>query len=518
MSRPGFVYSVDERTPPLVVSNGEGFRLEHLPLGTKVVYPVESTSGLADVAGAIGAALDAPVDSEPLAARLRPGMRLTIAFDDNTRPVPPMRRPDIRGRIIEAVLTRAAAAGVDDVALVCANGLNRRLTATELHRLLGERVYRSFFADGRLTNHDAEDADNLTPIGSSDAGEVALNERAAQADLLVFVHVAVTPRGGGNAQVLSALGSTGTINSVMGGSVGGPVAEDRTGTAETVAAQVGAAVPIFSVEAVLDNDVFSGAADFLGRREWEWGVKDRAAWFAMHHGLGLTPVRTRRRLVNAAEGGFSPLALHAGSPEAVAKASREEVLAAQVVEVSGQADVGVIGVPATCPYSVDSITNPVLAAWSGLAAVFASHTGTPVVRPGGALIVFHPLPADFSPLHHPSYVDFFAEVLAATTDPERIRTDFEQRFVADPWYVHLYRSSYAFHGLHPLLLWYQVAAAAAHCADIVWVGADRGSAERMGFRAASTLADALEIVASSVGRSPSITYLHSPPQLVADVR
>ena len=79
-----------------------------------------------------------------------------------------MRRPDIRGTIIEAVLVRAAAAGVDDVALVAATGLNRRMTPAELQYLLGERVFRSFFADGLLTNHDAEDHDKLAAVGHSE--------------------------------------------------------------------------------------------------------------------------------------------------------------------------------------------------------------------------------------------------------------------------------------------------------------------------------------------------------------
>ncbi len=40
MSRPGFVLEVDDRTPPLVVHEGLGFRLEDgFPLGTRVVYP-----------------------------------------------------------------------------------------------------------------------------------------------------------------------------------------------------------------------------------------------------------------------------------------------------------------------------------------------------------------------------------------------------------------------------------------------------------------------------------------------
>jgi hypothetical protein len=50
------------------------------------------------------------------------------------------------------------------------------------------------------------------------------------------------------------------------------------------------------------------------------------------------------------------------------------------------------------------------------------------------------------------------------------------------------------------------------------VGADRESAATLGFRAASTLPDALEIVASSVGRAPAISYVHSPPQILVDIR
>ena len=42
MSRPGFVLEVDDRTPPMVVHEGLGFRLESFPLGTRVVYPPES--------------------------------------------------------------------------------------------------------------------------------------------------------------------------------------------------------------------------------------------------------------------------------------------------------------------------------------------------------------------------------------------------------------------------------------------------------------------------------------------
>ena len=66
MSRPGFVLEVDDRTPPLLVHNGEGFLLERFPLGTRVVYPPEALPPVRDVEEAIQDALLNPIDSEPL--------------------------------------------------------------------------------------------------------------------------------------------------------------------------------------------------------------------------------------------------------------------------------------------------------------------------------------------------------------------------------------------------------------------------------------------------------------------
>src|SRR5579864_1681805 len=154
MARPGFVLEVDERTPPLLFHNGEGFRLERLPLGSRVIYPPESLPGIKDLDAAIDHALDHPQGCEPLSALLRAGMQLTIAIDDISIPLPQMKTPDIRSRILEHVLERAARAGVDDVELIIATALHRRMTAAEVKRAVGERVYRSFWPHA-LYNFDA---------------------------------------------------------------------------------------------------------------------------------------------------------------------------------------------------------------------------------------------------------------------------------------------------------------------------------------------------------------------------
>ncbi|MPZ61989.1 MAG: DUF2088 domain-containing protein [Propionibacteriales bacterium] len=525
MSRPGFVLQVDDRTPPLVVHEGEGFRLERFPIGTRVVYPPESLPAVRDVDATIRHALLNPEGSEPLSELLRPGMRLTIAFDDISLPLPPMRKPDIRQRVIEQVLTMAAAAGVDDVALISANAVHRRLTPDELRAIVGERVFRSFFPQGLLYNHDAEDPDDLLHVGVTDRNEdVEINRRAAESDLLVYVNVNLVAMDGGHKSVPVGLASYKSLrphhNSktmVQSRSFMDPEKSHLHHSAIRMGRLLADHLRIFTIETTLNNDVFPAPYEFLNKREWEWSIRDQASMLAARRALGVAPRKVKRRVFHSLESPYGVTGVHAGETEAVHAKTLANVHRQQMVEVQGQTDVLVMGLPYLGPYNVNSVMNPILATCMGLGYYFNSYRGCPLVRQGGAVILYHPVPNEFSQLHHPSYVDFFEEVLAETTDPVAIEEKFEQSYATDPWYIHLYRTSYAYHGVHPFYMWYWAAHALDHVGDVVWVGADRHTVQRMGFRAASTLSDALEMVSGTVGRSPSLTYLHNPPHLIADV-
>ncbi len=419
MTRPGFVLEVDERTPPLLVHEGEGFRLQRFPLGAHVIYPPDSLPAVQDVGGAIRHALLNPLGSEPLPELLRPGMRLTIAFDDISLPLPPMQTPDIRGRIIEQVLELAARRGVDDVELIVANSLHRRMTPAEIKRAVGERVFRSFWPDS-LTNHDAEDPGGLTFIGQTDRGEdVEINHRAAQSDLLVYVNINLVAMDGGHKSVPVGLGSYRslrhhhTVHAMLNSrSFMDPSHSELHRSCQRMGQLLASSGPrLFTIETTLNNDTFPRPFTFMNKREWEWSVADQAAYLAGKQANDRAPGRARREVFRRIASPYGVTGIHAGDTDAVHKETLAAVHRQQLTEVNGQADILVVGLPYICPYNVNSIMNPILVMCLGLGYFFNLYVGKPVVRPGGVMILHHPVPWEFHQLHHPSYVDFFDEVL-----------------------------------------------------------------------------------------------------------
>ncbi|MGH9154176.1 MAG: lactate racemase domain-containing protein [Acidimicrobiales bacterium] len=527
MPRPGFVLDVDRSTPPVLFWHGEQFRLERLPAGARVIYPPEPVAPLGDPDGAVRHALLNPVgDSAPLPALLRPGMRLTICFDDLSLPLPPMRRPDNRQRIVEAVLDLAAEAGVDDVVLIAALGLHRRMTEPELRHALGDRVYDSFAPMGCLLQFDAEDPDRLTHLGTTDEGEdVEIDSRVAHSDLVVYVNINLVAMDGGHKSLSTGVSSYRSLKhhhnartlqhtrSLM----------DRHRSAlHSSAWRIGrhiaaSGVKVFQVETTLNTDTFPGELAFLSRREWEWTARDRATYLAASKALDRMPARARNALFMASKSPHRMTSVQAGEVEAVHDLTIGHVHRQQMVAVEGQTDVLTMGLPYIGPYHVNSIMNPILVACQGLGYFFNLYRGKPLVRQGGVLIMHHPTPWSFHPVHHPSYLDFFDQVLPETTDPVEIEAKYEEAFATDPWYVHLYRTSHAYHGVHALYMWYWCAHALQHLGGVIVVGGDPRAVRRMGFKPASTLRDALEMAEDVVGPRPSITHLHAPPLLVADV-
>ena len=271
-------------------------------------------------------------------------------------------------------------------------------------------------------------------------------------------------------------------------------------------------VKVFQIETTLNNDTFgtSGPMSVLQKREWEWTARDRATFIGMKAGLDRMPIEGPPQDLQLA--GWRPTASPRCRPARSRPCTRsppQNVFEQQLVPIEGQTDILTMGLPYICPYNVNSIMNPILVMCLGLGYFFNMYRGQPLVREGGVLIMSHPTPWEFHPVHHPSYIDFFEQVLADTTDPVEIESRYEKQYAEDEWYRHLYRTSYAYHGVHPFYMWYWGCHGMAHLGKVIIVGGEPRSVRRLGFTPASTLHDALEMATDVVGPRP---HHHPPPQ------
>ena len=132
--------------------------------------------------------------------------------------------------------------------------------------------------------------------------------------------------------------------------------------------------------------------------------------------------------------------VQAGEVEAVHAITTENVWKQQGVDVQGQTDILTMGLPYICPYNVNSIMNPILVAslwaWGTSSTCTAAAPGAPGWRADPP----SPHPPRVPPGHHPSYIDFYEQVLTQTVDPVAMHKQFEESFATDPWYIHLYRT------------------------------------------------------------------------------
>jgi hypothetical protein len=218
------------------------------------------------------------------------------------------------------------------------------------------------------------------------------------------------------------------------------------------------------------------------------------------------------------EAPYATTSVQAGFTPAVHEITLEHVYHQHLVEVEGQTDILTMGIPFISPYNPEGIMNPILVMCMGLGYLFNMYRNKPLVREGGVVIMTHPAYREFNPVHHPSYIDFFDEVLADTTDPAVMSSKWERKYAEDEWYRHLYRTGNAYHGVHPFYAWYWGAHGQQWAGRVIIVGGDPASVRRLGFTPASTMDDALEIASDVVGRSPTISHLHVPGVLVADVK
>jgi len=139
-----------------------------------------------DPAAAVRAALDHPVGAPPIEQVVRPGQKVCIISDDNTRmtPVP---------LILRELLPRIEGAGVprENIFIVMALGSHRYMTQEEMVSKLGQDIFDRY----RVYNSEFENPDQLVQVGSSELGTpIRVFAPAMEADVRIGIG-SVVPHG-----------------------------------------------------------------------------------------------------------------------------------------------------------------------------------------------------------------------------------------------------------------------------------------------------------------------------------
>lgn len=194
---------------------------------------------LTDPAGAVAAALERPIGTQPL-ARLAAGRRdACVVICDVTRPVP-------NAVLLPPILQTLERSGIprERILILVATGLHRPNLGRELEEMVGPRVARDY----RVENHDGRDPASHTHLGTTARGVPAwIDSRYVAADLKITTGL-IEPHfmagfSGGRKLICPGLASLETIrhwhsprflehpNARLGCLEGNPVHEENTAIA-----------------------------------------------------------------------------------------------------------------------------------------------------------------------------------------------------------------------------------------------------------------------------------------------
>ena len=430
--------------------------------GISVPLPVTD-----DLGASYQRALDEPLDTPPLRELVKPGNRVTIAFDDPTvgqyGPVWSTALPIILAELERGGVRR------EDVRLICANALHRKFTHDELAKLMGDDLVREF--GDRLYCHDAEDPDNLVHLGTTANGyHVELNKAVVDDDLTVYLNCS-TVRGfsGGWKSICVGLSTFKSIRAHHNPD-DMSMSFDRNRMHEMLD-EMGALVTeklgpqrIFKLETVQANPL------------------------QVSQVLGGTVGATRAKAVET-------MRAH--------QSNRRDLVQEKV-------DVVVYGIPDWSPYGAYSSMNPILT----LISTGLGYMGGVIEafgKPGCTVVLATPCRNEWNRQHHASYPEVWERVLPTTHDPYEARKQFEDDFASRPEYIDAYRNNNAFHGVHGIMAIFPLKRL-KHAGRVLVAGADDPSLPRhVGFEPLESVEDAVAEAQQIHGPDATFAAVRYPP-------
>lgn len=410
-------------------------------------------------------ALAKPLGMPPIAELVKPGDKVTIAFDDPCRPALP------RQVIIPLVLEELNRAGVpdEDITLLSANGNHCKRTKEELRKYLGDNVFHRFWSKGsntRILNHDCVDPDGLVFMGVSVMGDyVEYNKLLLTSDLFIYCGTVQSSNWGG-------MTGCGVIIGLAG-------ARSMRST--------------HSWDVVGDPASCHGDQHKMLYRSHKDAIMDQIEKF----------IGKKVFYVDAVIGqGAQLVGVYAGHYRAIQEPSWKKVTELYQVKVP-QADVVVVGLPQFLLYGESTNT---LMCFVGTTTAPRHWVGRPLVREGGVLIGCGKCSGIINERLHPSYrevIDLFGKCFSAGE-----MYDYEDEYLNRPDLLFKYAHCYGYHPIHPFWLFYESQYMLDHCSKIILAGAeDPGSVRQLGCEPAKGFDAAMARARQVVGHNPRVVVL-----------
>lgn len=176
---------------------------------------------LTDVVGGIEGALAQPVGSPPLRELANPGDKVCLIFTDITRSTPDHL-------LVPSLLAELEAAGVRarDITLLCGTGMHRPSTPAEKVAKLGQAVVDRY----RVVDHEPQNPAGLVDLGTTESGiPILVNRFAYEADLVIATGIVEPHHLAGYSGGRKTL-AIGTGGEALIGRTHGPQMVDHPGT------------------------------------------------------------------------------------------------------------------------------------------------------------------------------------------------------------------------------------------------------------------------------------------------
>ncbi len=500
-----------------------------LPDGAEVYYAPPPLPGIPrrDIPQAVIRAFENPLGMPPLREQVNGRSKVLIAFDDNCQPFPATKRPDFRQVIIETLLSLLSSYGVrrENVRLICAVALHRKMKRHELAYMLGDKLMGEFYPH-RLKNFDAEDRENIVALEETEAGEVVEVERAVvESDLVIYVDMIQIPLNGGHKSVAVGFGSYRSIAchhsprmTVDSPHVMQPENSNMHASIERMSRVVQRHCKIVVLECPMNGAMYPFHLRYIGKPGERCNLVEKALKFFTPPALTLLPEPLRFQVFKGIRTAYAPIEVNAGAIDEVHPRTLRAVNAQLTVPAARQFDTLVFGLPDLSPYSVDARINPVLVVSDVLGYVFNWFYNKPLVKRGGVIVIINPAFERFHKEYHVAYQKFYEEVLSETTDPFEMQENFQERFAADPYLIDCYRHRFAHHGFHPFTVWYWATYPLKYLSRVILVGPqDDRVARRLGVDWAPSLSHALGLAREITGGN-DVVGLTIPPFIYVKVR